>query len=136
MLRSLPLLRLVPSLCALAALSTLSTLAACTAKDEGGPDSVQTAPTFNDPDGASLLVAEDGTLGFTDANGQKHPMQIALGFVRSPDEQVNYDPYNLKDPELDYAVPAGLEWAQATSASWNVLCAVNQNISGLQQGVT
>lgn len=119
MLRSLPLLRLVFPVCALSALSALVVLNACTAKDQGDADSAQPPPTYIDPDGASLIVAEDGTLDFTDAKGKKHPVVIALGFVRSPDEQVNYDPYNLKDPELDYAVPAGLEWAQAASASWN-----------------
>ena len=103
----------------LCTVSTLLALMACNGKDSGlrPDDSAPAAPAWVDPDGATLDVGED--LAYTDGTGVTRHLVLELGFVSNPDDSVNYDPYNLLDPELDYARPAGLTWKQPTAAVWN-----------------
>lgn len=90
--------------------SLLSLLAACA--DPSKP--AAGAPSYADPDGATLVVGETGVIGFAD-----HRLSLAFGTVSSPEDTFNYDPYNLIDPAMSYAVPPLLEFSETTGARWD-----------------
>lgn len=93
-------------------------LAGCHGKDDPPTDdSAPVAPELVDPDGSMLTLSD--AITFTDASGVARPVRLELGFVSNPDDTVNYDPYNLIDPDLDYAIPAGLKWQAATTYTWD-----------------
>ncbi|MFZ5478363.1 MAG: glycoside hydrolase family 31 protein [Myxococcota bacterium] len=72
------------------------------------------APAWEDPDGASIVVEDDGAIVLAD--GRR--LTFSLGFVDDPDETVNYDPWNLIDPALSFAEPDGLRFHEVTKATW------------------
>jgi alpha-D-xyloside xylohydrolase len=87
----------------------LLALVACTSDkptDSGPAD----GPTYTDPDGNSLTVGADGVLRF----GERE-VTLALGTVTTPDETINYDPWNLVAGDK----PSGFKWREVTSASWD-----------------
>lgn len=98
----------------------LSVLLGCAGKDgvlHPQDDTSPAPPEWVDADGATLNVGE--SIDYTDASGVRRFFTLEFGFVSHPDETVNYDPYNLVDPDLDYAKPAGLDWVQPQRADWN-----------------
>lgn len=74
-------------------------------------------PTWTDPDGATLALADDGSLRFAPAGGAPRAVTLSFGFVADPAVDMNYDPWNLKAADMAGAVPAGLTWAEPRSAS-------------------
>ena len=92
-------------------------LAACKLDDAGPPDSGEgeSVSGWTDSDGARIDGNSDGTVTFTDANGSQRTLTLALGRVSHPEDTVNYDPYNLKDPDQVDAIPLGLKWVAATA---------------------
>ena len=94
----------------------------CTCSPDGFGDRHETGsdePAFIDPDGATVTVDATGRLTFTDAKGIERTATIALGFVSNNADTVNFDPYNLKDPDLEDAIPLGLRWETPESAEWS-----------------
>ena len=87
-------------------------LAACHPYEPG--NTLLEAPSFTDPDGQSATVDEAGVVHFG-----ARTLQVAFGYVSSPDTTVNYDPWNLYDPDLAYAIPSGLAFEEPTAALWD-----------------
>lgn len=87
-------------------------LAACT--DDLDKVPAVDAPTFEDADGASLTVGDDGALL---VGGRT--FRVSFGFVNDVEDTVNYDPWNLYDPEQADAVPSGFEYVDVETSAWD-----------------
>lgn len=72
----------------------------------------KTEAVFDDPDGASISADGEGGLVFTTAEGTEHTIHLGFGFVAEPSDDTNYDPWNLYDPDMSYAVPTGLDLSE------------------------
>ncbi len=75
------------------------------------------APPFLDPDGAEAEVSDEGVITLRAPGGVSRQVRVALGFVSSPSDTVNYDPYNLKDPDLAGEIPSGLDFLEPSRAT-------------------
>lgn len=74
-------------------------------------------PRIVDPDGAEVVVQDDGVIDLVLPGGTERSFRIALGFVSAPADDVNYNPHNLKDPELSGEIPGGLAFLEPITAT-------------------
>lgn len=74
-------------------------------------------------DGAALAIDADGIV-VTDPGGSARRLHLWLGFVAEPGESVNYDPWNLVAEDMDYAVPDGVRFAEATALDCSALTCI------------